>query len=60
GALIGISMIVYSRITQLSHGQEKVTMKSEIPFGPFLILGLLIMIFLKQYLNTLLSLFIFY
>ena len=59
GALVGISMIVYSRITQLSHGQEKVTMKSEIPFGPFLILGLLIMIFLKPWMSDLLSIFFY-
>ncbi len=60
GAFVGVSMIIYSRITKLSHGQEKVTMKSEIPFGPFLILGLLLMIFLKPWISDIFSVFIFY
>ena len=60
GALVGLSMIAYGRITKLSHGQEKVTMKSEIPFGPFLILGLFIMIFLKPWISEFFSIFIFY
>ncbi len=60
GALVGLSMIAYGRVTQLSNAQEKVTMKSEIPFGPFLILGLFIMIFLKPWISDVFSIFIFY
>ncbi|MCK5096254.1 MAG: prepilin peptidase [Candidatus Pacebacteria bacterium] len=60
GTIVGLSLIVYGRITGWRSSAEKVTMKSEIPFGPFLILGLLSTIFFEQYLNTLLSLFIFY
>jgi len=60
GALVGLGMIAYSRISSLSHGKEKVTMKSEIPFGPFLILGLVIMIFLESRITDLFSLLIFY
>ena len=60
GALVGIAMIVYSHIEGFSRGQKKVTMKSEMPFGPFLILGLLIMIFLKPWVADFLSNFIFY
>ena len=60
GALVGLSMIAYSRISNLSYSKEKVTMKSEIPFGPFLILGLFIMIFFESRIIDLFSLFIFY
>ncbi len=60
GALVGLGMIAYSRISKLSAGKEKVTMKSEIPFGPFLILGLIIMIFLEPKITDLFSLLIFY
>ena len=60
GAIVGVGMVVYSRIVKLSNSQEKVTMKSEIPFGPFLILGLLIMIFLEPWISNLLLIFGFY
>ncbi len=39
GALAGILLVVASRAGKLFLGSEKFTMKSEIPFGPFLIAG---------------------
>ena len=60
GTIVGLSLIAYGRITGWKSSAEKVTMKSEIPFGPFLILGLLSAVFFEQYVNALLSLFIFY
>ncbi len=60
GAIVGVSMIVYGRISKLSRGQERVTMKSEIPFGPFLILGLFSMIFLEPWISDFLFIFGFY
>ena len=57
GAFLGLGMIMYSKITRLSTDRERVTMKSEIPFGPFLILGLIIMIFFEMKINEFLSTF---
>lgn len=45
GALAGISFIVLSHGRKLFLGSEKFTMKSEIPFGPFLIFGTILAFF---------------
>lgn len=45
GALVGISLIVLSHGGKLFLGSEKFTMKSEIPFGPFLIAGAMLAFF---------------
>jgi len=39
GALYGSSMLVINRVYPLLRGVEKFTMKSEIPFAPFIVLG---------------------
>lgn len=45
GALAGIFLVVLSRAGKLFLGSEKFTMKSEMPFGPFLILGAILAFF---------------
>ncbi len=60
GALVGLALISYGKLTGFAKNTEKVTMKSEIPFGPFLILGVLAMVFFGSYAERFLSLFIFY
>lgn len=45
GALAGISLIILSHGRKLFLGSEKFTMKSEIPFGPFLIVGTMLAFF---------------
>jgi prepilin signal peptidase PulO-like enzyme (type II secretory pathway) len=39
GAIFGLGYIVFSRISPLLKGSKNITMKSEIPFAPFMILG---------------------
>ncbi len=43
GAIVGVILIIIGRMG-LFLGSKKLTMKSEIPFGPFLILGLFIVL----------------
>ncbi len=49
GAVYGLLVLLFQKIakgnTALSFGLGNLTMKSEIPFGPFLILGLLLVFF---------------
>ena len=45
GALAGVSLIFLSHARKLFLGSEKFTMKSEIPFGPFLIIGAMLAFF---------------
>jgi len=45
GACVSIAILLISRIKSLRLKGERLTIKSEIPFGPFLILGTLIMLF---------------
>ncbi len=47
GAIMGVSLVVLSRLGKLFSGSEKFTMKSEIPFGPFLVLGSILSFFLN-------------
>ncbi len=44
GAIYAIGFLIYQRLVK---GKKNITMKSEIPFGPFLIIGFLIVYFLK-------------
>ncbi|MEK7606345.1 MAG: prepilin peptidase [Patescibacteria group bacterium] len=44
GALVSLALIILSK-TRLRWGSSGLTMKSEVPFAPFLILGLLIVLF---------------
>lgn len=44
GAAVGVTIIVLQRVLSLS--SKNLTMKSEIPFGPFLIIGTLLVFFL--------------
>lgn len=60
GSIVGVFLIIRSKLTAISQGEEGITMKSEIPFGPFLILGLLIMLYFGSYIETLLTTFVFY
>lgn len=60
GAIVGLILIIYGKIIGLKKGKEKVTMRTEIPFGPFLILGIFIVLFFQPYAEKILSLFIFY
>lgn len=45
GAGIGILLLVISRISQLSRDKKPLTMKTEVPFGPFLIIGFWLVFF---------------
>jgi leader peptidase (prepilin peptidase)/N-methyltransferase len=49
GAIFGITLIVFGKLTQASFFasifRRRITMKSEIPFAPFLILGTLLVFF---------------
>lgn len=60
GALVGVFLIIVGRITRLSHGGEKVIMKSEIPFSPFLIIGLLVVTFWGTWITNFIYTFVFY
>lgn len=59
GAIVGLVLIGYGKLARLKDDGMKVTMKSEIPFGPFLILGLLITLFFGSYTEVLFSFFMF-
>ncbi|MBI2482058.1 MAG: prepilin peptidase [Candidatus Vogelbacteria bacterium] len=45
GALVGIGLMVASRLKRLWWGSKLITIKSELPFAPFMILGLLMVLF---------------
>lgn len=45
GALFGIALVVFGRAERLFFNGKTFTMKSEIPFGPFLVLGTLLVFF---------------
>lgn len=45
GAVWGLALIAFSKINRLFFTAKTITMKSEIPFGPFLILGTLLVFF---------------
>lgn len=62
GSIVGIILMLYSRYggSRAGKAKGKVTMKSEIPFGPFLIIGLLIMTFFSEQIIKSASMFIYY
>ena len=50
GAVVGVMLMI---ISQLSHAGKSLTMKSEIPFAPFIILGLALNFFCHFYVSSL-------
>ncbi len=42
GALVGLSLVLYGRLSRLSRRGKYLTIKSEIPFAPFLIAGVIL------------------
>ena len=57
GAIWGLLMIMLNRIERLFLNTKTITMKSEIPFGPFLILGTLLIFFFNIDIFTLTQIF---
>ena len=57
GAIIGLGMIGLSKTRTFFFAKKHVTMKSEIPFGPFLILGTLIELFFATSFESFITLF---
>lgn len=47
GAVVSLLLIFLQKIHALSFGNKKITMKSEIPFGPFLVLGMALVFFFQ-------------
>ncbi len=45
GALLGLGLVALSRLKRLWRGSKLITIKSELPFAPFMILGLLLVLF---------------
>ncbi len=52
GAIFGVTLIGINKLQKTSLFKHHVTMKSEIPFAPFLILGLLLVYFIPQIMLT--------
>lgn len=63
GAAYGISIMIAQKLHtyhRLNKGKEALTMKSEVPFAPFLILGfLLIYMFPQTFLDPIISIYLF-
>ena len=53
GSLVGIFFIALSTFFAGHFSSKKITLKSEIPFGPFLIFGLLIVTLCETYIMSL-------
>jgi len=59
GAIIGIGLICYTKLLCFA-ADKKITLKSEIPFGPFLMFGFLITLFFESWVvNFMQTFFIF-
>ncbi len=44
GALVGLALLALSRLKRLWRGSKLITIKSELPFAPFMIFGLLVVL----------------
>lgn len=60
GAIVGLLLIGISKIRTLSLSGKYFTLKSEIPFGPFLVFGALVSFLLRLDISMLTSLLSFY
>lgn len=52
GAIVSVLLIFLQQIPALSFKGKKLTMKSEIPFGPFLVLGMVLVFFFDISINA--------
>lgn len=57
GAAFGVLLIVAGKLKKYSPWKSRVNMKTELPFAPFLILGLLLVFFVPSIMDTVGSLF---
>lgn len=51
GAIFGVALLAVDRLAKSSIFHRRTTMKSELPFAPFLILGLLLVFFIPEVMN---------
>lgn len=56
GAIVGVGLILYTKILCFAT-DKKITMKSEIPFGPFLVFGLLMVLFFEPWIINFIKFF---
>ena len=51
GAIFGVVLLLIQKLSESSFFHRKVTMKSELPFAPFLIIGLFLVFFVPDIMN---------
>ena len=59
GAIVGVLLILISNIFSLFNGKKRITLKTEIPFAPFMILGVFIVFIFGLDIYSITSLFSF-
>lgn len=59
GSIVGLLLILKDNYSAFSNKERAFTMKSEIPFGPFLILGLLITLFFNEWIEMVIGGFMY-
>ncbi|MFA5830813.1 MAG: prepilin peptidase [Candidatus Paceibacterota bacterium] len=59
GAIFGVTLILAGKLEKYPLFKSRVSMKSELPFAPFLILGLLLVFFVPSIMETVGTLFLF-